>query len=169
VLSSSTIPEQQLNDLGNNFIRTQLATVQGAALPYPYGGKTRQIQVDLNPQAMQTYGISAQGINAAIGAQNLIIPAGTQKIGQYEYIVKLNWSPLKVEDLNDVPVKAIPGRVLYIRDVGLGDGGEQNAPLGRAVIGGLSFATVSTLLFVPSVFYLIHHRRLKAKQRKEHA
>lgn len=117
VLSSATIPEQKLNDLGNNFIRTQLATVQGAALPYPYGGKTRQIQVDLDPQAMQTYGVSAQGVNAAIGAQNLILPAGTQKIGQYEYIVKLNGSPLKAEELNDVPVKITPGRVLYIRDV----------------------------------------------------
>ena len=117
VLSSSTIPEQELNDLGNNFIRTQLATVQGAALPYPYGGKTRQVQVDLDPQAMQTYGVSAQGVNAAIGAQNLILPAGTQKIGQYEYIVKLNGSPLKVNELNDMPVKIIPGRVLYIRDV----------------------------------------------------
>ena len=65
VLSSATIPEQELNDLGNNFIRTQLATVQGAALPYPYGGKVRQIQVDLNPQAMQTYGVSAQDVNSS--------------------------------------------------------------------------------------------------------
>ncbi len=117
VLSSSSVPEQKLNDLGNNFLRTQFATVQGAAIPYPYGGKTRQIQVDLDPQAMQTYGISAQQVNAAIGAQNLIIPAGTQKIGPYEYIVKLNGSPLAVEELNDLPIKATPGRVLYIRDV----------------------------------------------------
>ena len=117
VLSSATIPEQKLNDLGNNFLRTQLATVQGAAIPYPYGGKTRQIQVDLDPQAMQTYGVSAKEINATIGAQNLIIPAGTQKIGEYEYIVKLNGSPLSVDELNNLPVKATPGRVLYIRDV----------------------------------------------------
>lgn len=117
VLSSATIPEQKLNDLGNNFLRTQLATVQGAAIPYPYGGKTRQIQVDLNPQAMQTYGVSAREINATIGAQNLIIPAGTQKIGEFEYIVKLNGSPLVVDELNDLPVKTTPGRVLYIRDV----------------------------------------------------
>lgn len=86
VLSSATIPEQNLNDEANNFLRTQLATVQGAALPNAYGGKIRQMQVDLNPQAMQTYGISAQDVNAAIGAQNLIIPAGTQKIGEFEYI-----------------------------------------------------------------------------------
>lgn len=117
VLSSATIPEQKLNDLGNNFLRTQLATVQGAAVPYPYGGKIRQIQVDLDLQAMQTYGVSAQDINNAILAQNLIIPSGTQKIGEYEYIVKLNGSPLSAVELNDVPVKSTPGRVLYIRDV----------------------------------------------------
>ncbi|MBI2785755.1 MAG: efflux RND transporter permease subunit [Legionella longbeachae] len=117
VLSSAIIPEQKLNDIGNNFVRTQLATVQGASLPYPYGGKIRQIQVDLDTQAMQTYGVSAQEINQTITAQNLIIPAGTQKIGEYEYIVKLNGSPLKVDQLNDMPVKSTPGRVLYIRDV----------------------------------------------------
>lgn len=117
VLSSPTLQEQNLNDLGNNFIRPELATVQGAALPYPYGGKVRQIQVDLDPQAMQTYGVSAQVVNAAIDAQNLILPAGTQKIGEYEYIVKLNGSPLKADELNNMPVKQTPGRVLYIRDV----------------------------------------------------
>ncbi|HEN4816622.1 TPA: efflux RND transporter permease subunit [Legionella pneumophila] len=117
VLSSDTIPEQELNDLGNNFIRPQLAPVAGASLPYPYGGKVRQVQVDLDLQAMQTYGVSPLEINTAISAQNLIIPAGTQKIGDYEYIVKLNSSPLKVNDLNDMPVKTTPGRVLYIRDV----------------------------------------------------
>jgi multidrug efflux pump subunit AcrB len=117
VLSSATIPEQELNDLGNNFLRSQLATVQGAALPYPYGGKVRQIQVDLNPTAMQTYGISAEQINNTIGLQNLIIPAGTQKIGEYEYIVKLNGSPLVVDELNDLPIKATPAGVLFVRDV----------------------------------------------------
>ncbi|MBL7479435.1 efflux RND transporter permease subunit [Legionella bononiensis] len=117
VLSSDTIPEQELNDLGNNFIRPQLAPVAGASLPYPYGGKVRQVQVDLDLQAMQTYGVSPLEINTAIAAQNLIIPSGTQKIGDYEYIVRLNNSPLKVNDLNDMPVKTTPGRVLYIRDV----------------------------------------------------
>jgi multidrug efflux pump subunit AcrB len=118
VLSSKILPEQTLNDLGNNFIRTQLATVQGAAIPFPYGGKIRQIQVDLHPKAMQTYHVSAQDINAAIGVQNLIIPAGTEKIGQYEYQIKLNASPLTVEELNNLPIKALPGGgVLYIRDV----------------------------------------------------
>ena len=117
ILSSQTLPEQELNDVGNNFIRTQLATVQGAALPYPYGGKIRQISVDLNPQAMQTYGVSAQNVNTAINTQSLIIPAGTQKIGPYEYIVKLNSSPSTVEGMNHLPVKGTSNDVLYIRDV----------------------------------------------------
>ena len=117
VLSSPTISEQDLNDLGNNFIRTQLATVQGAALPYPYGGKVRQVQVDLHPKKMQTYGVSAQEINTAINAQNLILPAGTEKIGLYEYYVKLNASPATTDEMNNFPVKAIPGGVLFIRDV----------------------------------------------------
>jgi CzcA family heavy metal efflux pump len=117
VLSSTSLSEQSLNDLGNNFIRTQLATVQGAALPYPYGGKVRQIQVDLNQRAMQAYGISPQEVNLAINSQSLIIPAGTQKIGTYEYIVKLNASPLVVDELNDLPIRTAQGGILYIRDV----------------------------------------------------
>jgi CzcA family heavy metal efflux pump len=117
VLSSPTLSEQDLNDLGNNFIRTQLATVQGAALPFPYGGKVRQIMVDLNSQAMQTYGVSAEVINQAISQQSLIIPAGTQKIGPYEYIVKLNNSPLTMEGFNNLPVKTNPNQIIYLRDV----------------------------------------------------
>jgi CzcA family heavy metal efflux pump len=117
MLSSNQMAEQQLFDFGNNFIRTQLATVQGAAVPYPYGGKIRQIQVDLNPQAMQTYGVSAQNVNTAITSQNIIIPAGTQKIGTYEYIVKLNASPTTVEALNLLPIRSANGSVLYVRDV----------------------------------------------------
>lgn len=117
VLASATHPEQELNDLGNNFMRSQLATVQGAALPFAYGGKVRQVIVDLDPQAMQTYDVSPQEVNAAIGAQNLILPAGTQKIGAYEYIVRLNGSPSQVEELNNVPIKTTNGRILYVRDV----------------------------------------------------
>ncbi len=117
VLSSPKLSEQELNDLGNNFIRTQLAVVQGAALPYPYGGKVRQVQVDLNPQAMQAYGVSAQDVNAAIDNQNLILPAGTEKIGLYEYFIKLNGSPIVLNDLNDLPIKTQQGAVLYVHDV----------------------------------------------------
>jgi multidrug efflux pump subunit AcrB len=117
VLSSPELSEQDMNDLGNNFIRTQLATVQGAALPYPYGGKVRQIQVDLDQQAMQTYGVSPVDVNTAIGAQNLILPAGTEKIGPYEYIVKLNASPTVADEINNLPVRNANNTVLYIRDV----------------------------------------------------
>lgn len=116
-LSSSTLSEQRLNDLGNNFIRTQLAGVAGAALPYPYGGKVRQIQVDLNPLAMQAHGVSAKDVNAAIGNQNLILPAGTQKIGQYEYFVTLNGSPIIADQLNDLPIRNEKGTVLFVHDV----------------------------------------------------
>ena len=116
-LSSAKISEQELNDYGNSFIRTQLATVQGSALPYPFGGKSRQIQVDLDQRAMQAHGISAQDVNNAIGSQNLILPAGTQKIGPYEYTVKLNASTRTADALNDLPVKAVNGTVVYVRDV----------------------------------------------------
>ena len=116
-LSSAKQSEQELNDYGNNFIRTQLATVQGSALPYPYGGKQRQIQVDLDQKAMQAHGISAQDVNNAIGNQNLILPAGTEKIGSYEYSIKLNASPTAVEELNNLPIKTVNGATLYIRDV----------------------------------------------------
>lgn len=117
VLSSSILPEQSLNDLANNFIHTQLAMVQGAALPSAYGGKLRQINVDLNTQAMLSYGVTAQTVNAAINAQSLIIPAGTEKIGQYEYVVKLNSSPLNMDEFNQLPLKASPDQVVYIKDV----------------------------------------------------
>jgi CzcA family heavy metal efflux pump len=116
-LSSNTLSEQELFDIGGNVIRTQLATVQGAALPNPYGGKQRQIQVDLNQQKLQALGLSAQDVSAAVGAQNLILPAGTEKIGTYEYNVKLNGSPTVVDQLNDLPVKTQNGSVVYVRDV----------------------------------------------------
>jgi CzcA family heavy metal efflux pump len=116
-LSSEQLSEQELYDIGNNFIRTQLATVQGAALPFPYGGKTRQIQVDLDQKKLQALGLSAQDVNTAIGNQNLIIPAGTQKIGSIEYNIKLNASPTDVTELNDAPIKYVNGTPIYIRDV----------------------------------------------------
>ncbi len=98
-------------------VRAQIATVAGASVPYPFGGATRQIQVDLRPDALRAHGLSAADVNTALGNQNLILPAGTQKIGNYEYNVKLNASPLKLEELNDLPVKFQNGAVTTIRDV----------------------------------------------------
>jgi len=116
-MSSEKLTESQLFDFGNQFIRSQIATVAGASVPYPFGGATRQIQVDLRPDALRAQGLSATDVNTAIGNQNLVIPAGTQKIGEYEYTVKLNASPIKLEDLNDLPIKAENGAVITLRDV----------------------------------------------------
>ncbi|HZR36334.1 MAG TPA: efflux RND transporter permease subunit [Nevskia sp.] len=116
-LSSDTLSESQIFDLGNNIIRTALSTVQGASLPFPYGGKQRQVQVDLDPQALRARGLSGTDVTAAIGAQNLILPAGTQKIGDLEYFVKLNASPTSIEELNNLPIRSRDGSVVYIRDV----------------------------------------------------
>jgi CzcA family heavy metal efflux pump len=116
-VSSKTLSEQQLYDYGQNFIRTQLATIQGAAVPLPYGGKPRQIMVDLDIPALQAKGLSAVDVTAAINAQNLILPAGTAKMGEREYSVRLNSSPEAVELLNDLPIKQINGAMVYIRDV----------------------------------------------------
>jgi multidrug efflux pump subunit AcrB len=116
-LSSDKLSESQIFDLGNNIIRTALSTVQGASLPFPYGGKQRQVQVDLDPQALRAKGLSGTDVTAAIGAQNLILPAGTQKIGELEYFVKLNASPTKIEELNDLPIRTRDGSVVYVRDV----------------------------------------------------
>src|ERR1700683_1366318 len=116
-LSSNTLPESQIYDLGNTILRTQLATVAGASIPYPFGGKQRQVQVDLDPQSLRANALSANDVVAAIGAQNLILPAGTEKIGPLEYFIKLNASPTQIEDLNNMPVRAEHGTVTYIHDV----------------------------------------------------
>jgi multidrug efflux pump subunit AcrB len=116
-LSSPTLSEAQIFDLGTNVARTTLATVPGAAIPFPYGGKQRQIQVDLDPEALRAYGLAGTDVTSAIAAQNLIIPAGTQKIGTLEYYVRLNASPAQVALLNDLPVATRNGTVVYVRDV----------------------------------------------------
>jgi CzcA family heavy metal efflux pump len=116
-LASDTLPEMKLFDLGQNFIRPQLATVQGAAVPSPYGGRILQVQVDLDQQAMQAHGVSAEDIVNAVSAQNLILPAGDQKIGKFDWNVSLNASPLNLEKINDLPVKKINGTVIFVRDV----------------------------------------------------
>ncbi len=116
-LSSKTLSEQQLYDLGLNFIRTQLATVQGAQVPLPYGGKSRQIMIDIDPAKLYGKGLSPVDVSNAINVQNVILPAGTQKIGDREYNVRLNSSPEVLQVLNDLPIKQVNGAVIYIRDV----------------------------------------------------
>ena len=116
-LSSKTLPEQQLFDLGQNFLRTQLATVQGAATPYPYGGKIRQVQVDLDLPRLQANGLSPSDIVNALNSQNLITPSGSAKIGPLEYQVEMNSSPKTIAELNDLPVKTMNGSTIYLRDV----------------------------------------------------
>src|ERR1700678_4100278 len=116
-LSSKTLPEQQLFDLGQNFLRNYLATVPGAATPFPYGGKIRQIQVDLDLPKLQSYGLSPNDIVNAVNAQNLILPTGTIKLGPLEYNVEMNGTPQTIAELNDLPVKTANGSTLYMRDV----------------------------------------------------
>ncbi len=116
-LSGQKLSEQQLYDLGANFLRTQLATVQGASIPQPYGGKQPQIQVDLNLAALQAKGLAPLDVVNAIGAQNLVLPAGTSKIGSTEYDVDINASTRTVAELNDLPIKMVGRTPLYIRDV----------------------------------------------------
>src|SRR5205807_8151941 len=106
-ITSKTLPEEQLYDYAQNFIRTQLATVQGASVTLPYGGKARQIMVDLNPKALSGYGLSAIDVVNAINAQNIILPSGTAKIGSREYSVQVNSSPDTVEGLNNLPIKQV--------------------------------------------------------------
>jgi CzcA family heavy metal efflux pump len=116
-LTSDSLSEQQLFDFGNNFIRTQLATVQGAALPFPYGGKQRVISVDIDSASLQSKGLSPVDIVNAVNAQNLILPTGTVKLGSLEYLVEMNGSPLTIEGLNDLPVKTVNGATIYMKDV----------------------------------------------------
>ena len=116
-LSSETLSQSALNDLALNFIRPQLATVPGAQLPYPYGGVTRQVQIDLDQRALRAHNLSATDVGAALARQNLITPVGTQKIGSYEWIVDLNDSPKAIEQFNDMPIKAVDGTVVFMRDV----------------------------------------------------
>src|SRR6266849_4502583 len=116
-LTSDTLNYQPLFDTGNNFIRTQLATIQGAATPFPYGGKQRLVSVDTDTTALQSKGLSAVDIVNAVNAQNLILPTGTAKLGTLEYTVEMNGSPRTVAELNDLPIKTVNGATIYMRDV----------------------------------------------------
>jgi CzcA family heavy metal efflux pump len=116
-LSGKGLSEQELNDLGQNFLRPQLITVEGTAIPYSYGGKQRQVQVDLDTQALQAKGLAPSDVTNAIGNQNLILPSGTTKMGLFEYNVEINGSPDDVTELNNVPIKMSNGTPIFVRDV----------------------------------------------------
>jgi multidrug efflux pump subunit AcrB len=116
-LGSDELTEQEIFDLGNNFIRTQLATVQGAAVPLPYGGKTRVVNIDLDPDALYSRSLSPADVNAAVLAQNVVLSPGTAKMGPIEYDVAINSSPELFADLNNVPIKFVNGAPVYLRDV----------------------------------------------------
>jgi CzcA family heavy metal efflux pump len=116
-LGSKSLSQQEISDLGNNFIRTQLVTVKGASVPVPYGGKSRVVNVDLDPDALYARGISPQEVTTAILAQNVIVSPGTVKMGTIEYDVALNSSPAELGDLNNIPLRYVNGTMVYVRDV----------------------------------------------------
>ena len=116
-LSSDQLPEQQLNDLGNSFIRTQLVTIPGASVPVPYGGKSRVVNVDVDPDGLYARGLSPQDVTNAIVSQNVILPAGTAKMGTREYDVAVNGSPAVLDDLNRIPIRYANGAMVYVGDV----------------------------------------------------
>ena len=116
-LSSKTLSQAQIFDLGQNFIRPQLSSVAGTAIPSPYGGKILQVQVDINQQKLEAYGLSAEDVVKAIGQQNIVTPVGTEKIGDFEYTVSLNGSPTQIAKLNDMPIRVVDGTTVFLRDV----------------------------------------------------
>src|SRR6202047_1785435 len=116
-LSGKGMSEQTLSDIGTNFIRTQLITVPGAAVPLPYGGKTREVQIDLEPATLQARGLSGQDVALALATQNLVLPAGTQKIGKFEYTMQLNSSPGEINGLANLPIKVVNGATIYLHNV----------------------------------------------------
>jgi CzcA family heavy metal efflux pump len=116
-MSSDKLTEAQLFDFGNQVIRSQIATIAGVSIPYPFGGATRQVQIDLRPDALRAQGLTPMDVNNTIASQALIIPAGTEKIGSTEYNVRLNASPTTISALNDLPIRSRDGSVTYLRDV----------------------------------------------------
>src|SRR3984885_642181 len=116
-LSGEGLTEATLADLGINFVRTRLVTVQGAGIPYPFGGKSPQVMYDLDTGAMQARGLTGNDVANALAAQNLLTPAGTEKIGEYEYTINLNSAPSEISDLGDLPIKSVGGAMVYMRDV----------------------------------------------------
>ena len=161
-LGSKTLSQQEISDLGNNFIRTQLVTVRGAAVPVPYGGKTRVVNVDLDPDSLYARGISPQEVNNAILAQNIVLSAGTVKMGPVEYDVAANSSPEVLGDLNNIPLRYVNGAMVYLRDVAfVHDGYSPQTNLvrrngqGSALLPVLTSGSASTLSVVKDVRQLM--------------
>src|SRR3978361_364211 len=161
-LSSDTLSETTLFDQASSFIRPQLTSVAGAAIPLPYGGKVRQVQADLNQQALHTYGISANDVVNALSIQNLIVPVGTQKIGSFEYTVSLNDSPAAIDAFNNLPIKTVNGTVVYMRDVAYVHDGSPPQPnvvkvAGRSAVllGVIKSGAVSTLSIISEIKSLL--------------
>ncbi len=142
-LSSDTLSQTELNDLALNFIRPRSTTVAGAQIPYAYGGAARQVQIDLDQNALHAHNLSATDVGNALARQNLITPVGTEKIGSYEYTIDLNDSPKVMDDFNNLPVKVVDGAVVFMRDVAyVHDGSppqtnvvQLGRPQGRADVG----------------------------------
>ena len=116
-LQSDALNEQQLFDYGINFIRADIATIRGAQIPYPYGGRQRQVMVDIDPQRLYAWGLSPRDVQAALGLQNVILPSGTAKMGVNEYPIVINASPEAVDELGALPLKNVDGKTVYVRDV----------------------------------------------------
>ena len=161
-LSSDQLAEQELNDLGNSFIRTQLVTIQGAAVPVPYGGKVRVVNVYIDPDALYTRGLSPQDVTNAILTQNIILPAGTAKIGTREYDIALNGSPVILNDLNHIPIRYVNGAMVTVGEVAfVHDGFNPQTNLVRrdgrhsALLPILSNGSASTLTVVDQVRQLM--------------
>ena len=116
-LSSESLSQSEIFDYGQNFIRPQLASIPGSAIPSPYGGKILQVQVDIDQDKLQAYGLSAEEVVDAIGRQNIVTPVGTEKVGQFEYVVNLNGSPERIDELNDLPIRVVDGATVFVHDV----------------------------------------------------
>jgi multidrug efflux pump subunit AcrB len=163
-ISGRTLSEQDLNDLALNSIRTQLITVPGTGMPYPYGGKQRQVQVDLDTTALQSKGLSPSDVVNAISAQNLILPAGTAKMGSFEYNVDMNASPQTIQELNNLPVKTVGTSTIYIHDVAnVRDGFPPQTNIVRvdgkraSLLSVVKTGEVSTLAIISGIKQLIPH------------
>src|SRR6266853_204119 len=163
-ISGRTLSEQDLNDLALNSIRTQLITVPGTGVPYPYGGKQRQFQVDLDTTALQSKGLSPSDVVNAISAQNLILPAGTAKMGSFEYNVDMNASPQTIQELNNLPVKTVGTSTIYIHDVAnVRDGFPPQTNIVRvdgkraSLLSVVKTGEVSTLAIISGIKQLIPH------------